>query len=78
MNISQYIISLYDENMQVTTIKTDNDFNFYENNFDVRLANGSIVNIKIQKYTCPDSSIVEFYNSNNELIARAKGFDSVL
>ena len=78
MKIKDYIISLYEENICPTKIKTDDNFNYYENNFDVQLSNGTIVNIEIIKYICEDPSIVEFINTNQEIVARAKGFDSVL
>jgi hypothetical protein len=78
MKISNYIINLYDENLNPTSIKTDNDFDYYENNFDVELSDATIRNIKIIKYTCVDPNIVEFLNDNLEVLQKAKGFDSVL
>lgn len=78
MKIKDYIISLYEENICPTKIKTDDNFNYYENNFDVQLNNGIIIKIDIIKYVCPDPSIVEFIDNNQQVLARAKGFDSVL
>lgn len=78
MKIKDYIITLYDNNMYPTIIKTHNDFNFYENSFDVSLNNDTVVTITIIKYICVDPNIVEFLDSNEEILARAKGFDSVL
>lgn len=78
MKIKDYIISLYQENICPTKIKTDDSFNYYENKFSVQLNNGTNLLIEIIKYTCVDSSVVEFIDDNEQVLARAKGFDSVL
>lgn len=72
MTIKDYIICLINENYQISKIKITNYYTFVGNNFD---ANGQQILVEI--YTTEDESICEFYNQNNVIVARAKGFVSV-
>ena len=72
MTIHDYIINLINENYQVSKIKITN---YYEYQPTISV-NGQI--IVVEQYINEDQSLCEFYNSNNELVARAKSFESLI
>ena len=72
MTIHDYIISLINNNYQVSKIKITN---YYEYQPTISV-NGQI--IVVEQYINEDQSLCEFYNSNNELVARAKSFESLI
>ena len=78
MKIIDYIISLYQENIEVAKIKCIYTLESNQNTFDVTLSDGITKQILIEFGSTEDSQIVEFFDQNNNLVARAKGFDSVL
>lgn len=78
MKIIDYIISLYEENIEVAKIKCIYTLESNQNTFNVILNDSTTKQILIEFGSTEDPQIVEFYNQNNNLVARAKGFDSVL
>jgi hypothetical protein len=78
MTIQQYIILLINENINVSKINITNYFNFNQNTFDIVLNNNQQINMIVDRYQCQDQEIVEFYDKDNVLVAKAKGFNSVL
>jgi len=66
------------EGMDIVKIKITNFYSFTDSSFQIILVNGITKLIYVEKYTNEDESLVEFYNQANELIARAKGFTSVI
>lgn len=72
MTIHDYIINLTNENYQVSKIKITN---YYEYQPTINVNGQTIV---VEQYTHEDESLCEFYNSNNELVARAKSFESLI
>lgn len=78
MKIIDYIISLYQTNIQVKKIKCIYTLESNESSFDIKMDDGTIKQILIEFGMNEDSQIVEFYDEENKLIAKAKGFDSVL
>jgi hypothetical protein len=77
MTIQQYIIFLINENVNVSKITITNHYNFNQNNFIINLNNNEQKIITVEMYQAEDEEIVEFYN-NDTLVAKAKGFTSVL
>ena len=77
MTIQQYIIFLINENINVSKIIITNHYNFNQNNFIINLNNNEQKIIIVEMYEAEDEEIVEFY-SNDTLVAKAKGFTSVL
>ena len=78
MKIIDYIISLYEESIEVAKIKCIYTLESNQNTFDVTLSDGITKQILIEFGSTEDSQIVEFFDQNSNLVARAKGFDSVL
>lgn len=72
MTIHDYIINLINDNYQVSKVKITNYYQ-YQPTIDV---NGQT--IVVEQYTHEDEILCEFYNSNNELVARAKSFVSLI
>lgn len=72
MTIHDYIINLINDNYQVSKVKIT-DYYQYQPTIDV---NGQT--IVVEQYTHEDEILCEFYNSNNELVARAKSFVSLI
>ena len=72
MTIHDYIINLINENYQVSKIKITN---YYQYQSTINVNSQTII---IEQYTNEDESLVEFYNSNDELVARAKSFVSLI
>lgn len=72
MTIHDYIINLINDNYQVSKVKITNYYQ-YQPTIDVN--NQTIV---VEQYTHEDEILCEFYNSNNELVARAKSFVSLI
>jgi len=72
MTIHDYIINLINENYQISKVKITNCYQ-YQPTIDV---NGQT--IVVEEYTHEDETLCEFYNSNNELVARAKSFVSLI
>ena len=77
MTIQQYIIFLINENINVSKIRITNHYNFNQNSFIINLNNNEQKIITVEMYEAEDEEIVEFY-SNDTLVAKAKGFTSVL
>lgn len=76
--IKNYIITLFNENnLTVGKIKITKDFNFNLNQIFVEINNSDSFTVVVEKYESEYSDVVEFYDNNNQLIAKAKGFDSV-
>ena len=78
MKIVDYIISLHRENIQVSKIKSVYTLETNESSFDITTDDGTTKQISMELGCAEDSQVVEFYDQNNNLVARAKGFDSVL
>jgi len=72
MTIHDYILNLLQDGYQVSRVKIT-DYYQYQPTFDVN--EQAIV---VEQYTHEDQSLCEFYNSNNELVARAKSFVSLI
>lgn len=72
MTIHDYIINLINENYQISKIKITN---YYQHQPTIIVNEQAII---VESYTNEDISLVEFYNSNNELVARAKSFESLI
>ncbi len=72
MTIHDYIINLINENYQISKIKITN---YYQYQSTINVNNQTIV---VEQATNEDESLVEFYNSNDELVARAKSFVSLI
>ncbi len=72
MTIHDYIINLINENYQVSKIKITN---YYEYRPTINVNGQTIV---VEQYINEDESLCEFYNSSNELVARAKSFQSLI
>lgn len=72
MTIENYIITLIHDNYQISKVKITNYYQ-YQSTINV---NGQT--IAVQQYTNEDESLVEFCNSNDELVARAKSFVSLI
>jgi VCBS repeat-containing protein len=68
---------LLDEQKQVNKIKVTSLYYNGDSSFTITKEDGTEIQILIELYSCDDAGIVEFYD-NNVLIARAKGFDSLL
>lgn len=73
--IKEYIITLNTENVQVSKIKITNHYNFNDTTFFIDSLNKTI---QVEKAILELDSLVEFYNDNNEVIAKAVAFNSVL
>lgn len=78
MTVKEYALQFFDNGLDVAKIKITNMLNFYDSSFDVTKQDGTIKTILVENYTSPDPEIVEFYDLNDLLCAKAKGFDSVL
>ena len=78
MKIQDYIIQLLDEGQDVSKVKITNFYSFGTYKFNITLSDSTTKVIYVEKYSNEDESLVEFYNPSNELIARAKGFTSVI
>lgn len=72
MTIHDYIINLLNNSYQVSKIKITN---YYQYQSTINVNNQTIV---VEQTTNEDESLVEFYNSNDELVARAKSFASLI
>ncbi len=72
MTIENYIITLIHDNYQISKIKITN---YYQYQSTINVNGQTIV---VEQYDNEDQSLVEFYNSNNELVARAKSFESLI
>lgn len=72
MTIHDYIINLINDGYEVSKVKITNYYQ-YQSTINV---NGQT--ITVQQYTNEDESLVEFCNSNDELVARAKSFVSLV
>lgn len=72
MTIHDYIINLINDNYEILKVKIT-DYYQYQPTIDV---NGQT--IVVEQYTHEDEILCEFYNSNNELVARAKSFVSLI
>jgi len=72
MTIHDYILNLLQDGYQVSKIKIT-DYYQYQPTIDV---NGQT--IVVEQYQHEDVSLCEFYNSNNQLVARAKSFVSLI
>ena len=66
------------EGMDVNKIKITNFYSFGTYDFNITLSDNTIKTIYVEKTSFEDESLVEFYNQFNEMIARAKGFTSVI
>jgi hypothetical protein len=66
------------EGMDIAKIKITNFYPFGTYKFNLILSDSTTKIIYVEKYTNEDEGLVEFYNQSNELIARAKGFTSVI
>jgi hypothetical protein len=75
MTIKIYIESLINEGIEVNKIKITNFYNFNQSTI---LLDASNITIQVEKFTNDIEDLVEFCNSNNEIVARAKAFNSVL
>ena len=78
MTVKEYILQLFNNGLDVSKIKITNMLNFYDPSFEMQKQDGTTITILVEIYTCSDPEVVEFYNSNDVLVAKAKGFDSVL
>ena len=78
MKIQDYIIQLLDEGQDVSKVKITNFYSFGSYKFTFIYSDQTIKTIYVEKTSFEDESLVEFYNPSNELIARAKGFTSVI
>lgn len=72
MTIHDYIINLINDGFQISKIKITNNYQYQP----TIIVNEQTIAVEI--YTNEDISLVEFYNSNNELVARAKSFESLI
>jgi len=72
MTIHDYIFSLLQDGYEISKIKITNYYQ-YQSTIDV---NGQAV--VVEQYTHEDQSLCEFYNSNDQLVARAKSFVSLI
>ena len=72
MTIHDYIINLINDGYEVSKVKITN---YYQHQSTINV-NGQT--ITVQQYTNEDESLVEFCNSNDELVARAKSFVSLI
>lgn len=72
MTIHDYIINLINDSYQVSKIKITN---YYQHQSTININGNEII---VEQTTNEDESLVEFYNSNNELVARAKSFQSLI
>lgn len=66
------------ENFNISKIKITDYYKLNQASITLNLSNGETKIISIEKYTTDDESVAEFYDNNLVLVARAKGFDSVL
>ena len=78
MTVKEYIIQLFNSGIDVVKIKITNMLNFHDPSFEITKEDGTIATILVEIYTCSDPEVVEFYDSNDILCAKAKGFVSVL
>ena len=78
MKIIDYIISLYQENTEVSKIRSTYTLESNETSFNVAFGDGTTKQILMEFGVSEDPQVVQFYDQNNKLVARAKGFDSVL
>lgn len=72
MTIHDYIISLKQDGYEISKIKITNYYNYQPS---IQVQGQAIV---VEQYTHEDESLCEFYNSNDELVARAKSFSSLV
>ena len=72
MTIHDYIINLINDGYEVSKVKITNYYQ-YQPTIDV---NGQT--IVVEQYTHEDQSLCEFYNLNEQLVARAKSFISLI
>jgi hypothetical protein len=72
MTIHDYILNLLQDGYQISKIKITNHYQ-YQSTISV---NGQTV--VVEQYTHEDQSLCEFYNSNDQLVARAKSFVSII
>ncbi len=80
ITIKDCILSyIENEGMDINKIKITNFYSFGTYRFNITLSDSTIKTIYVEKYTSnEDESLVEFYNQSNEMVARAKGFSSVI
>ena len=73
MTIKDCVIQLLESNNDISSVKITNWFNYQEPTLYIN--DNKIINIEF--YECVDSGVVEFYDSNNQLVTKVKGFFSV-
>jgi hypothetical protein len=80
MNTIKECILSYIENekLNISKIKITDYYKFNEATIIINLSNGSVKTIVVEKYTIEDISICEMYDENEQLLVRAKGFESVI
>lgn len=78
MTIQNYIIQLLNDGLDINKIKITNFYSFNDDKFSFIYNEQTIKTIYIENYSNEDESLIEFYNPSNELIARAKGFTSII
>jgi hypothetical protein len=66
------------EGMDIAKVKITNFYSFGTYKFNITLSDSTTKVIYVEKYSNEDESLVEFYNQSNEIVARAKGFTSVI
>ncbi len=72
MTIHDYILNLILDGYQVSKIKITNHYQ-YQQTIDINAQT-----VVVEQYFNEDETLCEFYNSNNELVARAKSFTSLI
>ena len=78
MKIQDYVLELIYDGIDVSKIKITNFYSFGTYKFNITLSDSTTKVIYVEKYSNEDESLVEFYNQSNEIVARAKGFTSVI
>lgn len=73
MTIKECIIQLLQLGKDINLIKITNEFNYQDNVLII----DETKTINVEIYECIDPNVVEFYDSNNNLITKVKGFFSV-
>jgi len=73
MTIKECIVQLLEMGKEINLIKITNTFNYVDNFLII----DDIKTIVIEYYDCIDPNVVEFYDSNNNLVTKVKGFFSV-
>jgi hypothetical protein len=73
MTIKECIVQLLEMGKEINLIKITNTFNYVDNFLII----DDFKTIVIENYDCIDPNVVEFYDSNNNLVTKVKGFFSV-